>query len=503
MKILISKTTFLDFRNCPKNTWLKLHKPKLLEKCILSEFDKHLLEQGNEVESYARNLFPSGIEIVSTGEDAHKETIRHIASKTQTLFQSTFIVDEFIARNDVLTYDSVNDCWDLYEVKGANSVKEEGSSDRDHITDLAFQASILKRANIAVGKYFIIHLNKEYIRHGDLNLKQLFTIEDETDKVLARLETIEPQMENSIEYLNKKDEPSGTCDCIYKGRENHCATFRYTNSHIPEYSIHDISRIHKTKLELLIERKIYSLDDIPEDFKLSDNQWNQVRAHQTQRPTIDSKKIKEELKSLLFPLYFFDYEAFGLAIPIFDGYSPYKRIPFQFSLHILRDPDGELEHVEYLHEECTDPTEKIATLLKKHIKPGGTIIAWHKSFEIGVNQEIGERLPAFKPFFDQMNNSFYDLKEIFQKQHYVHHKFRGSASLKKVLPAIVSKVGYEDLDIQEGGGAADAWWKMISSVAPPDKAAKIAKNLKIYCGVDTYAMYAIWKHLHKLTQNEI
>ncbi len=301
-------------------------------------------------------------------------------------------------------------------------------------------------------------------------------------------------MEAAREYLNREKEPGGSCDCVYKSRRNHCATFQYTNSHIPEYSVHDISHIHKTKLEMLVEKDIYDLEDIPDDFKLSDNQWNQVKAHKSQRPIIDREEIKKELDSLKFPLYFFDYEAFGLAIPVFDGYSPYKRIPFQFSLHILREPDGELEHIEYLHEDRTDPTESVARLLKQHIKPGGTVIAWHKSFEEGVDREIGERLPAYATFFEGMNSSMYDLERIFCDQYYIHHKFKGRTSLKKVLPAITD-VSYKNLGIQEGGQAADAWWKMVSPATSKEESEKIAKDLKIYCGVDTYAMYAIWKHL--------
>jgi hypothetical protein len=95
--MLISKTTFLNFLYCPKNAWLKIHKPELFEKFELSEFEKHLMEQGNEVESCARNLFPGGVEVVSTGEDACNETVRLMASKISSIFQATFIVDGFIA----------------------------------------------------------------------------------------------------------------------------------------------------------------------------------------------------------------------------------------------------------------------------------------------------------------------------------------------------------------------------------------------------------------------
>ena len=55
---LISKTTFLQFQMCPKDTWLKLHKPELVAQFEPTEFELHLMEQGNEVESVARNLWP-------------------------------------------------------------------------------------------------------------------------------------------------------------------------------------------------------------------------------------------------------------------------------------------------------------------------------------------------------------------------------------------------------------------------------------------------------------
>jgi len=54
---LISKTTFPEFQMCPKNAWLKLHKPELLEQFKLSDLELHLVEQGSEVELAARALW--------------------------------------------------------------------------------------------------------------------------------------------------------------------------------------------------------------------------------------------------------------------------------------------------------------------------------------------------------------------------------------------------------------------------------------------------------------
>jgi hypothetical protein len=52
--MLISKTTFLQFQMCPKDTWLKLHKPKLADQFEPTQFELHLMEHGGDVEAMAR-----------------------------------------------------------------------------------------------------------------------------------------------------------------------------------------------------------------------------------------------------------------------------------------------------------------------------------------------------------------------------------------------------------------------------------------------------------------
>lgn len=496
---LISKTTFIDSRNCAKNTWLKLHNPELLDEFELSDFEKQLIEQGNEVEACARGLFPEGIEVTSRGESACVETQKYIDAKAPAIFQATFIVDGFIAKNDVLVYDSQNDCWDLYEIKGTNSLKED-SDDRNHVEDLTFQAVVLNRAKVKLGRSFLIHLNKEYVRTGDLNVVELFTIEDLTETVREKSATLSALMDGAREYLNQEAEPATGCDCHYLGRSRHCATFQYSHPEVPEYSVHDLSRIgsSKKKIEFFMDNGIYSLDDIPIDYELSPIQTNQLRAHRNQSSTIDPVEIGAQLNALEFPLYFLDYETYAPAIPYFTNYSPYKRIPFQFSLHILREPTGELEHVEFLHPELSDPSELVAKLLNEYIQPKGTVISWNKSFEKGVNADIAERLPDYRETMERINAQMYDLRDIFSKQHYVHPAFRGSSSIKSVLPVLVPELQYKDLVIHEGGQASEQWWSMVSSDTTEEERSNISKNLKIYCGLDTYAMYAIWKHLYQI-----
>jgi hypothetical protein len=496
MAMLISKTTFLEYLMCSRNIWLKLHKPEWANSFVLSPFELQLAEQGNEVEEYARRLFPNGVLVTETGDEAVRETEQFMASEAPAIFQATFVVDGFIAKNDVLAYDKNNRCWDLCEIKGTNSIKEDGG-DRDHIDDLAFQAQVLQLAKIKTGRHFLIHLNKDYSRAGDLEINKLFLVEDVTEKVKARLPQVEEQMNAARMYLTKDAEPFTGCDCLYQARSSHCSTFKHSNPHVPEYSIHDLARIgsSKKKLKTMVERGTFELKDIPEDIELTEIQKNQVRVHLTQTPIIELDQIKKELGALKFPLYFLDYETFAPAIPMFTGYGPYDRIPFQFSLHILRDSSAEPDHIEYLLRDRSDPSQTVAELLKKHILPGGTVIAWNKGFEQGVNKELAVRKAQYAPSLEQINTQMYDLRDIFQKQYYVHPEFRGKTSVKKVLPPLVPGLHHADLNIKEGGQASDAWSQMISPSTGPQERARIAEDLLTYCRLDTYAMFQIWRHL--------
>jgi hypothetical protein len=85
--------------------------------------------------------------------------------------------------------------------------------------------------------------------------------------------------------------------------------------------------------------------------------------------------------------------------------------------------------------------------------------------------------------------------EIFSKQYYVHKEFKGSSSIKKVLPVLVPELSYKELLIKEGGTASQAWKKIVDGKYSKDEATELINALKIYCNLDTYAMYAIFKRL--------
>lgn len=492
----ITKTEYMEFLDCPKNSWLKRHKPELLDLFELSDFEKGLVANGNLVEEWARKLLPDGIMIESGGKGAVEATREAIEKKVPELFQTTFVHDVFHVRNDMLKFNPEANAWDLYEVKGTNSLDEQ--NDRiDHIEDASFQSTVMRDAGIPLNRVYLVHLNKEYVRNGDINVFELFDQEDITEQVRERVAGTKERMKHAKEALLQENENALECQCVYKGRNSHCTTFRHSHGHVPDYSVHDLSRIgnSKKKLAALVDAGIFDLDDIPEDFELSENQRLQVSAHQRRTPLIDHIAVAKELNALQYPLYFLDYETYPSAIPLFDGFKPYQQVVFQFSLHVAKNHSAEPEHFEYIHESDSDPSASLARKMKECIGESGTVIAWHKSFERDRSAELGERCPEYVEFFADMNRRLYDLEDIFSHRHYVHPEFRGRSSIKKVLPVLVPELSYKELAIQGGGTAMQAWFDAIFGSMADDQKQKVFTDLKTYCGLDTYAMYAIWKVL--------
>lgn len=494
--MLITKTDYLECTYCKKNLWLHKHKPELFEGVELSEFEKKIIEEGNLADEAARNLFPDGTLIEIVGVNAISPTERYVQSKTLTLFQAAFLHDEFFVQVDILRYNQTLQGWEMYEVKATNDVKR--IIPHHHVNDLAFQKTVVEANGLKIVKTGVIHLNSEYRQEGTVNYEELFIIAELTDEVLEAQEEVGQQMQDLKTYLHMPEEKG--CECLYRGRNAQCTTFAYSNPNVPEYSVHDINRIGGSKKLFYdwIDRGIFSLEDIDNPEKLKGAKRAQYDAYMHGKPLIDHQAIEEALGELTFPLQFFDYEGYSSAIPRFDGFGAYEQVPFQYSLHILHE-DGTLEHKEFL---ITEPTKNLTLPLinqmREDFDENGSVISWYKSYESQRNNKLAELHPEHAAFLEKLNDNMFDLMTIFSKNYYVDAAFKGSASIKNVLPVLVPRLTYKALGIQKGDQAVERWEKMINPDTSKEEAEAIAKDLLEYCKLDTFAMVEIYRFLKQL-----
>jgi len=520
----ISKTDFILYRECPNNVWVKIHKPEEYSKFEISEFEKSLGVMGNEVEELVRGMFLSGVMVEGRGEDAQNMTKELVAKRTPVIFQAVFATDKYLAASDVIVWNKEANVYDLYEIKMSSTEEDEEEDDGkpkkvnkkkelQYEYDISFQVNVLQMCDVKIHNKYLIRLNKEYKKSGplDFSLNKLFIKEDKTEAVDKLLLMAHAEMGQALTYLSSTKTPVGPCQCYYKGRSSHCTAFSYINPHVPEYSVHDLNRIGNSKAYLreLLDQEILILDNvreneipIPKKAKEGERQskprkLNQVLVHKSKEPIVDLDAIKAELNSLTFPLYFLDYETYPTAIPVFDGYHPYQHIVFQYSLHVLESKNAELKHYEFLALEG-DPAESLVESLRSHIGDKGSVISWYKTFENHRNKELARLVPLQYEFLHSVINRTYDLMDIVSDQHYVHHGFRGSASIKKVQPILAPRFSYKTLGVQSGTDAIEAYRQISSGELVGNDAEEKKKDMLEYCKNDTEVMYELWKFFSDL-----
>lgn len=486
MQHTLSKTDFKEYLICPQSFLLHKTQPEKYDEVVdqeLTLFEQKLIRDGYEVEGFAQKMFPEG------------EFGREYTIEKGELSGAT-------ARADILCKNEETGKWDLYEVKSSSDVKNDQA--HQHLADLTFQTIVMEECGLEIGRTFIVHINRNYVRDGEINPFELLVKKDLTTEVWENKEKIKAEMHEALRLLQQKDVSTKNCSCIYKSAGQRCPCFEYFNPEVPKYSVHNIFR--GSKLKMLVNNNVFDPREIPEEMNVTDRQKDLINIQKIGKPRIDNVAIREELDSLQYPIYFFDYETFAKPVPVLDGYKPNQQLVFQFSLHILYE-DGKLDHVEFLADDIETSTEKLTEKLSQSIGPVGSVIVWHESFEKGRNDELGQIHPEYYEFFKDMNSRIYDLKVIFTK-HYLHPDFFGSASIKNVLPVLLPNLTYKDLEIQNGTMAVSEWGKMVGlersqrdikkGDLSTEEKENIRKALLKYCELDTFAMVEIFRVLKGL-----
>ena len=344
-----------------------------------------------------------------------------------------------------------------------------------------------------IDRVFLVYLNPDYVRRGEIDRIKLLEFTDVTTKVENIIDETKTEISSAFDLLNQAEIDLHSCTCLYKSSANHCDTFSFFNPDIKKPSIYELPRLSHEKRKELVNNGIFSLVDLPESYDLSKNQKIILRAAKSGIPQINHEAIQSFLGSLRFPLYFFDYETYMSGIPLIDHIRPYEQFPVQYSLHILY-ADGSLFHKEYLEPEARLP-DRLLLRMKSHFGNQGNILSWHASFEKTINEKMSFVFPDNAVFLKDLNNRIVDLEKVF-KTDYIDVRFEGSTSIKKVLPVIYPQLNYSELEIKDGSSAMEAWQRMLHT--EPNEAKRIARSLLSYCRQDTLAMVEIYRFLTRL-----
>lgn len=500
--MFMTKSKYVDYMSCINKSWLDKNRKD--EKQEENLEDNIHIKEGLEVGALARNMFGDHVLIDNnTGESIPtlvKKTKEAIINDVPAIAEATFKYNNNICKVDMLVKNENEDTYSIYEVKATTNPytnKKKDVLEDKYLYDISYQYYVLTKLGIEVTNCYIVYLNNEYVYNGIFILDHLFEFRNVTDAILLEYPNVENNIDKINAYINQKEEPEIICSktCVDCPFNKHC----YRIKGLPDKN---------SVLDLYGDRnKFKYLNDGIKSFK--DLRDNNIKLSSFNQRMVDSRLDnlapfvnKDELFSFLkvfhYPLYFFDFETFQQAIPTVENSSPYQQIPFQYSLHIMKE-DGSLGHREHLASNYDEPRLDLIKQMINDLGKSGSIVAYHASFEQGRIQELARDFPEYSEQLTSLLDRFVDLEDVFKKGMY-YKKEISRTSIKDILPSLFpddSSLDYHNLkDVHKGDEASKAFLMLPS--LDDEARNKLRESLLKYCCLDTFAMVKIFQFLTKL-----
>ena len=557
----LSKSRYTAFCQCPKNLWLKVYKP---EEATIDAGMEARFAQGNVVGDLAMGLFGDFKEVTSHQEDGSLDlqkmidlTKQYMDEGVENICEASFSCEGGYCAVDILRKDGEG--WAIYEVKSTSFPEFNGQEAKleKYAPDIAYQKWVLEQCGVNVTGTYLVCLNSDYVRHGTLDVKQLFVINDMQEMVENEYLKVPARVGQAMKVINSEQEPDmDLSECCMKPYK--CAFWDYCKQkhHVPTPSVFDVyggqgrgGFTFKKKLDCYHQGLVAFEDLRTKDIGPIQNM--QIEAALTGKEFVNPEGIRKFLDRLSYPLYFLDFETMQDAVPRYDGAKVYAQITFQYSLHIKEIPDTVVEltdngsrmkirkgkrpiHREFLApSDGSDPRRPLAEQLCKDIPMDACTLAYNKMFEYGRIRELAALYPDLSDHLLNIADNIKDLIDPFRAGDYYVPAMGGSFSIKSVLPALFPndpELDYHNLDdrCQNGGDAMtifprlqqleqslpkqgvqnqDGLLVMADSLMPLSERIRILEEINAsrqallnYCKLDTWAMVKVWEKLKEVAE---
>ena len=443
---------------------------------------QNIFNIGYSVGFLAQQLFPGGID-ASRGEPgevvaALQYTRELIEQGREVIYEAAFGDGETLCFMDLLV--KKDDLWYAYEVKASTGLKDY------HIMDASFQYYVITRSGLPLAGIYLVHINNQYIRRGEIDVQQLFTFHDLTTTVGEKQAAVVFKLKEIQEMLAMGDmpviEPGPQCykpfGCDFTG---------VCHQEEEYFLFSDMLGIKGDKALELHNPDITTFADIPSGCPLSAKELQLAEAEMDQKPFRNNEALDEFRARLVYPLYFMDFETIMPAVPLYNENRPYQQIVFQYSLDIQEFAGGGLVHYDFLGMPPDDPRPGFISDLLSHLGCSGSIVVYNQAFERSRLKEIARDFPEYGSMIEAVRERLIDLMVPFRSRHLYYPAMKGSYSIKMVLPALVPELSYNDLEIHEGGTASLTYLSLYEDGDPLSVGIK-RENLLKYCRLDTFAM---------------
>jgi hypothetical protein len=387
-------------------------------------------------------------------------------------------------------------------------------------TEAALVALAAERNSVALAGIHLRYLRKNarLEDHTPANLQRLYA----ESNLLKRSRKAMADLAGELAHLSRPETLQGVVDPDYRCKPGcDLCSPREGRGH-PRYSVYSL---HKggDVVRRLVEGGITDIRTIPSEFPdLSVKQRIQIQSVVTDQIHVDHEKLKRFLSALKYPLWFLDFEAFAMSLPLYEGIVPYGHTPVIASVHRQATEGSNPEEFLYASRPGRDERKEFFSWISETVGTTGTIVVFSKTFESAMVRQLAERADRTAEGA-LLEKRMVDLLVPFSEFWIYHPDQWGKVSLKRVLPAFCETAGYEEESVRDGmhanlglirltdrklteervvaesilagAEAAEGTNTGLERAGTPSAHLPGMDEIAAYCTVDTLAMYHLVRQL--------
>ena len=481
---MITKSDYTNYLKCRSLYFLRRNHKEL--EAPLTVVEETNIHNGFLIQEYAQQYFDNAYVIDRTNksdQELYEETLKLIESGTKVICEASFIFEDLFCAVDIL---KINDdkSIDIYEVKSAKDLNPV------YYDDASFQYYVLSKLGYKINRVCLMHPSKTYTFKDELNIKEYFEFIDVDPKT-----NVEENLKH-IRATTCEQKLIACSDCKSCGFKDHCF------KNVVKPNVLDLSgKVPKVKM---FNEGIISFEDfLNSDYALINKDYIKSAIEQAEFEIndlpmkINKDSVTKFLDSLVYPLYYLDFETVKDMFPFINGTTiAFPRI-MQYSLHIQYEKGGEIEHLEYLQESKYDNLEEVADRLIKDLGTSGSILVY-SSFENQKIKDLQKLVPSRSKDLELIRHRLVDMADPFKKRDVYTKELKGRYTIKYVLPVLCPEFekAYASLPLVHNGSQIDSAYEDL--IKPNNPEHEFIKNsLLSYCELDTLAEVKIIEKLYE------
>ena len=366
---ILSKSTYIKGEQCEKALFLIKNRPFLRDKLSMEQRAK--FKRGVDVGLLAQQYFPGGINMTPSSPSQFSkkvvETLKNLTNPdVNVMYEAVFQYDDTLIMLDIIVRDG--DKWRAIEVKSSLNISQT------YMKDAALQYYVLKGCEVPLSDIQLMYINADYVRKGDLDLKQLFVFQSIKEYAEQYQDVIAKNIAHFKDIIKQPHSPKipvgDQCDSPYRCEfHGHC--------------------------------------------------WKDVPNEADKPYTIDYKILYELAGDKNQSTAFLNLLFYRPAVPLFDGDKPYTEFVIGFS---ILSNNGRYDSIYNWH--CLDDLSKwkeCLPLLTERLAGFDRVVCF------GWSNLLNSK---------ELNYKILNFREVLQQADFHHEKVKSDFSLKNVYESI-------------------------------------------------------------------